>query len=260
MKTIAIANQKGGVGKTTVAVNLGAGLARRGLKVLLIDLDSQGNATHVLHRELEENEPGICEVLLNEGDLRSIIVTTKHEGLFLAPAGESLANADLNLASLMGRELFLRNALHALPSDAYDYILVDNGPYLGLLTINAMVAADYLLVPVSCEFLPLLGLKYLLETIDKVQKKLHPSLKILGYLITMYDRRESITFRVEKTLLDRFGTDVFAARIRVNTKHKGAPSRGQTIYEYEASADGRGTVDFESLTTEVIARIQGGKS
>lgn len=258
MKTIAIANQKGGVGKTTVAVNLGAGLARRGRKVLVIDLDAQGNATHVLHRGLTEDEPGMCEILLDEGDLMSIIVPTSVENLHLAPAGESLANADLNLASMMGRELFLTNLIAPLKDQGFDFVLIDNGPYLGLLTINALVASDYVIVPVSCEFLPLLGLKFLLETIEKVRSKLRRNLEILGYVITMYDRRESITFKVENTLLDRFGDGVFNTRIRINTKQKVAPSRSQTIYEFEASENGKGTVDFESLTQEVIARVEGG--
>jgi chromosome partitioning protein len=259
MKTIAIANQKGGVGKTTVAVNLGAGLARQGKKVLLVDLDSQANATQVLHRQMEEDEPSVCEVLLDEGDLREIIVPTSTGNLFVAPAGESLANADLNLAAMMGREQFLRAALRPL-ADEYDFVLIDNGPYLGLLTVNALVAADFLVVPVSCEFLPLLGLKFLLQTVGKVQAKLHPELAILGYVITMYDRRESITFQVEKTLEDKFGAAMFETRIRINTKQKGAPSRAQTIFEYENSLSGKGSVDFDALTQEVLTRIERGGS
>ena len=257
MKTIVVANQKGGVGKTTVAVNLGAGLARRNRKVLLIDLDAQCNATQVLYRMLGEGEPGMCEILLNEGSLASVVVPTKQENLFLAPAGESLANADLNLAAMMGRELFLRNLL-APVRDQYDYAIIDTGPYLGLLTVNALVAADFVVVPVSCEFLPLLGLKFLLETVRKVRDKLHPQLKVLGYVITMYDRRESITFQVEQTLLDHFGDEVFKSRIRINTKQKGAPSKAQTIFDYENSDQGKGTVDFESLADEVLARAEGG--
>jgi len=259
MYTIAIANQKGGVGKTTVAVNLGAGLARKGRKVLLVDLDAQCNATQVLHRMLEEDEPGICEILLEESDLRSIIVPTKQENLFLAPAGESLANADLNLAAMMGREVFLRNILAPLKEDGYDYVLIDTGPHLGLLTVNALVAANAVIVPVSCEYLPLLGLKFLLETVEKVKAKLHRNLQILGYVITMYDRRESITFKVENILKEHFGALVFDTRIRVNTKQKAAPSKLLTIFDYEASAKGKGTVDFETLTDEVIERVEGGK-
>jgi chromosome partitioning protein len=207
---------------------------------------------------LSETEPGMCEILLNEGSLVSIIVLIKQENLFLAPAGESLANADLNLAAMMGRELFLRNLIEPL-RDQYDFVIIDTGPYLGLLTVNALVAADYVIVPISCEFLPLLGLKFLLETVRKVHDKLHPKLKVLGYVITMYDRRESITFQVEQTLLDHFGDDVFKCRIRINTKQKGAPSKAQTIFDYENSEQGKGTVDFDSLTEEVLARTQGGE-
>jgi chromosome partitioning protein len=258
MRVLAIANQKGGVGKTTVAVNLGAGLARQGRKVLIVDLDSQSNATQILYRRLAEDEPGMCEMLLDEGDLAAIVQPTKEPNLFLAPAGESLANADLNLAAMMGRELFLRNILQPLRTQGYDYVIIDNGPYLGLLTVNALVAADYAIVPVSCEFLPLLGLKYLLETIDKVKRKLHAELAILGYVITMYDRREAITFQVEQTLIDQFGDAVFGTRIRINTKQKSAPSRAQTIFAYEASKNGKGTTDFDMLTREVLARVEGG--
>ena len=258
MHVIAVANQKGGVGKTTCAINLGAGLARLGHKVLVVDLDAQCNSTIVLHRRLEEDEPGVCEVLLDEGNLVDIVVPTSVENLFLAPAGESLANADLNLATMIGRELVLKNALKSLSDLDFEFVLIDNGPYLGLLTVNALVAANWVLVPVSCEFLPLLGLKFLLETIEKIKNKLHSELEILGFVLTRYDRRENITFEVEQTLAERFGPLVFSARIRVNTKQKGAPSKSETIFQYENSSSGKGTQDFIALTDQVLDRIKGG--
>lgn len=259
MHVIAIANQKGGVGKTTTAINLGAGLARKGHKVLVIDLDAQANATYVLHRRLEEGERGVCETLLEEKDMMDICTETSVENLFIAPAGESLANADLNLANMIGREMILKNSLKGIREENFDYVLLDNPPYLGLLTINALVASDYVLVPVSCEYLPLLGLKFLLETIQKVQTKLHDDLNVLGFLLTRYDRREKITFTVEKTLHEKFGDQVFSTYIRTNTKQKGAPSRSQTIFQYENSASGKGSQDFVDLTEEVIKRIKGGR-
>lgn len=259
MHVIAIANQKGGVGKTTTAINLGAGFAREGNKVLVIDLDAQGNATYVLHRRLDEGERGVCEILLEEKDMAEICTETSVENLYIAPAGESLANADLNLANMIGREMILKNSLKGIKNENFDYVLLDNPPYLGLLTINALVASDFVLVPISCEYLPLLGLKFLLETIEKVQSKLHENLKILGFLLTRYDKREKITFTVEQTLKDKFGDLIFNTYIRTNTKQKGAPSKSQTIFQYENSVSGKGSQDFVDLTEEITQRIKGGK-
>lgn len=257
MQVIAVTNQKGGVGKTTTAINLGAGLARMGKKVLIVDLDAQCNATIVLNGRLKEEDRGICEVLLEEGDLTEIICSTTSENLFIAPAGESLANADLNLAPMIGREQFLKNTLIGASKQGFDFTLIDTGPYLGLLTINALVASDFVLVPVSCEYLPLLGLRFLLETVEKVQKKLHRKLKILGFVLTMYDRREKITFTVEESLREKFGDLVLNSIVRVNTKHKQAPSKSQTIFQFENRVTGKGTQDFIALTDEVVNRIKG---
>ena len=258
MAIIAITNQKGGVGKTTTAINLGAGLALAGKKTLIVDLDAQCNATQALYRRLEEGERGVCEVLLEETPIEEIVVPTSVEGLFIAPAGESLANADLNLASLMGRERYLKNTLSGGGAAAFDHVVIDTGPYLGLLIVNAYVASDFLIVPVSCDYLPLLGIKLLLETIEKVRRKLHPDLSILGFLLTMYDRRERITFSVEEVLMRQFGERIFNTRIRINTKHRSAPSVRETIFQYEKSNVGKGTQDFNALTEEVLARLSGG--
>ncbi|MDP8254483.1 MAG: AAA family ATPase [Candidatus Alcyoniella australis] len=256
---IAVSNQKGGVGKTTTAVNLAAGLGRRGKRVLLLDLDPQGHLTHVLYHHLEEDEDGIFEALMAENPLDGVIVQTALEHIDLAPAGESLANADLNLAPLMGRESFLKNSLDSERIKGYDLILIDTGPYLGLLNVNALVAANQVLVPVSCEVLPLLGLKYFLQTVDKIRSKLNSELEVLGYLLTQYDRRETITHKVEHTIRERFGDAVFQTMIRINTKHKAAPLEHQTIFEYERSKSGRGTEDFTALTDEVLQRLAGSK-
>src|SRR5215472_3823831 len=156
---LVIANQKGGVGKTTTAVNLSAGLARRGKRVLLIDLDIQGNATATLHRLLREGERSMAETLTSERPIDDIVVETSTPGLLLAPAGEGLAAVDLHLASMLGRERVLARVLESAILREVDQVIIDTAPYLGLLTMNALVAADHLLVPVSCEYLPILGLK-----------------------------------------------------------------------------------------------------
>jgi chromosome partitioning protein len=258
MVTICVANQKGGVGKTTTAINLAAALAGMGRRVLLVDLDAQANATYCLRRSRDEVAENICEVLLDDKDIASVIEATQVPGLDLAPAGESLAHADLNLASMIGREQCLRSALGRDGARAYDFVVLDTGPHLGLLTVNALVATDHVVIPVSCEFLPLLGLKYLLATVEKVRAKLHPDLAVLGYLMTMVDRRERITAQVEETLRERFGEKVFRTVIRVNTKQKAAPGERMTIFEYERSEAGKGTEDYLNFTRELLARLPEG--
>lgn len=258
MTTICIANQKGGVGKTTTAVNLAAGLVEQGHKTLVVDLDAQCNATYCLRRSKESAEPNICDVLLDQMPLEKVIESTSMSGLDLIPAGESLASAELNLASIIGREQCLAESLKNGPASDYDYIIFDTGPHLGLLTVNALVATDYVLIPVSCEFLPLLGLKYLLGTVDKVRSRLHPNLAVLGYLLTMVDRRERITSEVENTLRERFIDKVFETTIRINTKQKSAPAEKKTIFEFEHSDKGKGTEDYRNLAREVLLRLQAG--
>ena len=255
-KVIAIANQKGGVGKTTTTVNLGAGLALLGYRTLVIDLDIQCNATHVLFRDLEENEEGMCEILLDERKVGSIIRETTVPHLFLAPSGESLVHADLNLAGMIGRDSILKGSLNTDSMKDFHYVLIDTAPYLGLLTINALVAADHVLIPVSTEFLPILGIRWLLRTIHQVREKLHPGIDVLGYLLTMYDRREGISADVEDILRTQFGEEVFETIVRVNTKHKASPSEHKTIFQYENSASGRGTLDYWKVTLEFLERLR----
>jgi len=255
---IAIAIQKGGVGKTTVAVNLAAGMALRGHRVLLIDMDIQGSASAILHRSAGgPNVDLACDVatcLLEGRRLDEAIVATAHEGLDLAPAGARMAVVDLHLASALGREHVLARALRNPVVPGYDMVLLDTAPYLGLLTLNAIVASSHLLVPVSCEYLPMLGLKLLRDTLTSVQQQVGADVAVLGYVLTMIDRRERITGEVEAMLRETFGTDVFEHGIRTNTHHKASPSHHQTIYEYEAKG-GRGRQDFELLCDEVEARL-----
>lgn len=252
---ISVANQKGGVGKTTTAVNLAAGLTLQGYNVLVLDIDIQANATHILHRPLTEDEQGLAEVILEETTLDEVIHDTSTERLSIACSGETMVRVDLALASMLGREEALKRILAESEIAAQqDFIIIDTSPYLGLLTVNALVASDYVLIPVSCEYLPMLGLKLFLSTINTVRKRLNDKLDILGYLLTMYDRRENITFDVENMMREHFKELVFKDPIRINTRHKSSPAHHQTIFQYETKS-GRGVEDYTRLTAAVLERL-----
>lgn len=253
---ISVLNHKGGVGKTTTTLNLGAGLTLKGKKVLLIDLDVQANLTHSLMGDLGEKEKSLCEAMIAEAPFDDIIRPTTTENLYLVPAGESLIELDINLASMMGREQILRQCLKETKAiKSFDVILIDNPPYISLATINSLVASDYYLVPVSCEYLPMVGLKWLQKTVQRV-KKLNPNLKPLGVALTMYDRREGITQNVEELIREELADQVFETKIRINTKHKATGAARQTIFQYEDDPKGKGTADFLSLSSEVISRLE----
>ncbi|MDB4970485.1 MAG: Cobyrinic acid ac-diamide synthase [Myxococcales bacterium] len=253
MSILCIANQKGGVGKTTTAVNLAAGLARRGHKVLLVDLDIQGSATATLGVRLKEGDPSVAECLVHERQIEHVVRETSTDNLYVAPAGETLAAVDIHLATAMAREHVLERCLSTV-SAKVDHIVIDTAPYLGLLTTNALVAAQHIVVPVSCEYLPILGLKLFGETLTRMRTRLGAPCNILGYVLTMYDKREKITAEIESILRRNFGAAIFADPIRVNTRHKAAPSHKKTIFEFEAK-NGKGRNDYEKLVDGVLARL-----
>jgi chromosome partitioning protein len=254
MSIICIANQKGGVGKTTTAVNLAAGLARKGKRVLLCDLDIQGSATATLGLTPAEGEPSVAECLMGERPIESVVVPTSTKGLSLAPAGEALAAVDIQLATAMARERVLTRCLEGARA-RYDHVVIDTAPYLGLLTTNALVACDHVLVPVSCEYLPILGLKLFTDTLGKIRARIGAPCHVLGYLLTLYDTRERITREVEEILRGTFGDLVFPEPVRINTRHKASPSHRQTIFEFEGKG-GRGRKDYEQVVDEVLRRLR----
>jgi len=251
---ISVINHKGGTAKTTSAVHLAAALARKGKVVLAVDLDTQANLTHWLIGDLESDATTVAECILDTTiPLSKIIKSTNTENLFIAPAGESMVNLELNLYAAKGREHRLKKALDSVRGQ-YDIIVLDNPPNIGLTTINALTASDYYLVPVSCEYLPMVGIKHLLNTIDQI-KPLNEKLSSLGYLLTMVDRREGIASDVEEILRDNFKEEVLKTVIRINTKLKACPQKRKTIFDIE-SASGRGHQDYMNVGKEILKRME----
>ncbi len=237
-RIIAVVNQKGGVGKTTTAVNLGAYLAKAGHRVLLVDLDPQANATSGLGVDHKALTKGVYEVLVSPTQIRDVIVPTSIDGYHLVPATLSLAGATVELVPLQRREHLLSDTVRTL-SDSYDYILIDSPPSLGLLTINGLVAADEILIPVQSEYYSLEGLGQLLETIELVQQHLHPKLQILGVVLTMYDPRFRLSDAVLEELYKFFPhAKIFRSVIPRNVRLAEAPSYGQTIMHYDHRSPG----------------------
>jgi chromosome partitioning protein len=251
---VAISNEKGGTGKTTLAVNLGAALAIRGRKTLLIDMDPQGNASYILTKITDE-DPAMYSVLTEKDiTLEAIIQPTATENLDIAPSNLHLAGAEIQLATLLGRENALKRKLTADIVDHYDFLLIDTSPSLGLLTINALNAADYALIPVSCDFLSLVGLTLLFDTIRLCQEQLASHVRILGLVANRYDRREKVSAEVLNALKQRFNTLLFETVVRVNVRLKEAPSYRQSIYEYDPVCPG--AKDHLALANELIKKIE----
>lgn len=250
-KILAIINQKGGVGKSTTAVNLAAALGSMGKEVLLVDLDPQGNATSGYGIDKRALDGCVYNVLLGETPAEDVILSCVAEGVDVLPSTISLAGAEVELVNEMARENRLKNALGSLRG-RYDYILVDCPPSLGLLTINALVAADKLLVPIQCEFYALEGVTKLLDSMKRVKSILNPSLDIFGIVLTMYDSRTNLANQVVNEVRSFFGDAVFETLIPRTVKLSEAPSYGQSIIEY--APDNKGSLAYVDLAKEVIER------
>lgn len=252
-RIISVANQKGGVGKTTTTVNLGACLAQDGKKVLLIDSDAQGNATSGLGVRKPDVKQDIYDVLVNEVSIKETVIKTPRENLSIVPATLQLAGAEIELTSMMARESRLKSAL-AEVGDEYDFILVDCPPSLGHLTINAFTASDAILIPVQCEYYALEGLSQLLNTVRLVQKHFNPGLEIEGVLLTMYDARTNLGAEVVEEVRRYFQEKVYDTIIPRNVRLSEAPSHGKPIIDYDPRS--KGAEVYQALAKEVLAREQ----
>ena len=247
-KKIIFLNQKGGVGKTTTAVNVGSALAREGYKVLLVDLDSQGNLSSAV--SADTSRPGIYEILAGEADL-SAVQTTPVDGLFCLSGGINMAGLAIELVDEDNREFFLRNALSSF-DDKYDYIFADCPPALDLVTMNALCWANYVIIPMQCEYFAMEGLNLLLRTVNSVKKRLNPALDVLGIVFTMYSKRANLNNEVVEDISTYFKDLVFETKIPRNVRLSEAPSHGLPINAYDNSCSGAKA--YAALAKEVISR------
>lgn len=250
-KIIALANQKGGVGKTTTAINLSAALAADGKRVLLVDCDPQANASSGLGVDIRELEGTIYECLVNGINPREAVIKTDVERLDLIPSHIDLVGAEIEMLNLPDREQLLKRVLQQVRSD-YDYILIDCSPSLGLITVNALTAADSVIIPVQCEFFALEGIAKLLNTIKIIKSQLNPGLSIMGFVLTMYDNRLKLSNQVLEEVKRHFGDLVFHSVIARNVRLSEAPSHGQTILDYEPKS--KGAMAYRALAKEVMKR------
>jgi chromosome partitioning protein len=250
-RIISVANQKGGVGKTTTTVNLGASLAYEGKKVLLVDIDAQGNATSGMGIRKPDVKVDIYDVLVNEVPIQEAIAPSSRENLDIVPATLQLAGAEIELTSMMARESRLKTALNEI-KEQYDYIFIDCPPSLGHLTINAFTASDSILIPVQCEYYALEGLSQLLNTVRLVQKHFNPDLEIEGVLLTMYDARTNLGAEVVEEVRRYFQEKVYDTIIPRNIRLSEAPSHGLSIVDYDLRS--KGAEVYQALAKEVLVR------
>ena len=248
----AFANQKGGVGKTTTAVNLGAYLADAGCRVLLLDIDPQANATSSLGIESPSVQASMYDALIRHRPLAEIVVATVHPGFYLAPSAPALAGAEVEMVSLLAREYLLRRALEAL-GGAYDHVLIDCPPSLGLLTVNALASVSHgVIVPIQCEYLALEGLGRLWQTVQLVRENLNPQLFISGMVLTMSDPRTNLSAQVVNEVRSHFPEQAFRTVIPRSVRLGEAPSYGQTILAYAPQS--LGALAYKALAQELLAR------
>lgn len=254
-RTICIANQKGGVGKTTTSVNLAAALADLGRKVLIVDMDPQGNASSGLGVKRYENQDNnVYQVLIGEKPIQMTIQNTQVEGLQIIPANPDLVGAEIELVDMPQREYRLKSAI-AQVSAQFDYILIDCPPSLGLLTVNSLSAAETFLVPLQCEYYALEGLSQLLNTAGLIKKSLNTDLRIEGIVLTMFDARNNLSHQVVEEIRTHFGDKVFSAIIPRNVRLSEAPSHGQTIFQYDPKSPG--AKRYLELAQELDERVYG---
>lgn len=254
-KIIAIANQKGGVGKTTTAINLSSGLSYAGKRVLLVDMDPQANATHGL-LSLQEIDENVYSVMMSEADIREAIIHKQEPKIDILPSHISLAGAEIEMNKIAkGKEALLKNQLNQI-RDQYDFIIIDCPPSLGLLTTNALTAADSVLIPVQCEYYALEGVTQLFLTIRLVQKTYNANLRIEGILLTMFDVRTKLSVEVSQEVRKNFVKQVYQIAIPRNVKLSEAPSRSLSIFEYDQECNGAKA--YKQLTEELIKRNERG--
>jgi len=254
-KVITVTNQKGGVGKTTTSINLAFYLAKKGKKTLLIDFDPQGNATSGLGVDKRELKATMCDVMLGEAELKDIILLAnqKNKKFFVAPTIPELANVEVQMAEMEDKFRILKKALATVGKD-YDFVIIDSPPSLSLLTVNGMIAANYLLLPVQTEFYALEGVAQLLESMNLVKKAMNPKLQLLGVLATMYDRRTVLSSQTLAELKRYFKDKVFETTIPRNVRLAEAPSHGVAIGQYDRFS--KGAKAYKALADEVLERVK----